>query len=181
MKSRPASARLTTNTGHLMTRAITTLLSTFGTRCARYRPSFRPESWISIRADRFEAGLARIARNATNEKTASAWSRRACSGVGYCTSWVGCKFSTSSCLTSEDLRKRCTFVMLNKGGEVCHAESGLGSGISHTPGKLAALIGGRTTSRMRLYSVSWNLRCFAEVDGFLPGSLVKPRPSFRNR
>ena len=67
-----ASARLTTETSHSMTTAKTTLLLTFGTRRARYRPSLRLESRISIRADRFEACLARIARNATNKKIKSA-------------------------------------------------------------------------------------------------------------
>ena len=68
----PASARLTTKTNHSIMRAKTTLLLTFGTRRARYRPSLRLESRISIRADRFEACLARIARNATNKKITSA-------------------------------------------------------------------------------------------------------------
>ena len=67
-----ASAALTTKTSHSMTTARTTLLLTFGTRRARYRPSLRLESRISIRADRFEACLARIARNATNKKIKSA-------------------------------------------------------------------------------------------------------------
>jgi len=57
-------------------------------------------------------------------------------------------------LTDENLGKGCVFVMLDKGGEVCRAERGLGSGISHTLRKLVGLISGRTTSRMRLYSVS---------------------------
>jgi hypothetical protein len=102
MKGRPTSARLTTNTSHSTARAKTTLLSTFGTRRARYRPSLRLESRMSSSADRFEACLARIAKNATNEEIASAWSRRACSGAGSCTSQAGCKASTSSRLTGED-------------------------------------------------------------------------------
>ena len=142
MRDRPASARLTTNTSHLMTRVKTTLLSTFGTRRARYRPSFRLESRISIRADRFD-----------------------------CTSQAGCKASMLSRLTDEDLRKRCVFVVLDKDGEVCRAERGLGSGISHTLGRLEALISGRTTSRMRLCSVSWDLRCLSKsADYFLEAS-----------
>ena len=68
----PARARLTNNTSHSMMRAKMTLLLTFGTRRARYRPSLRLGSRISIRADRFEACLARIARNATNKKITSA-------------------------------------------------------------------------------------------------------------
>ena len=67
-KTVPASARLTTKTSHSMMMAKTTDLLTFGTRRARYRPSLRLESRISIKADRFEACLARIARNATNKK-----------------------------------------------------------------------------------------------------------------
>ena len=168
MKCRPASASVITNTSHSMARANTTFLWMFGTHHTRYRPSFGLESRISIRADRFEACLAGIARNATNKKIVSAWSRRACSGVGSCISQAGCKASTSSCLTDEDLRKQCVFVLLDKGGEVCRAERGLGSGISYTLGKPATLMSGRTTSGMRLRLVSWDSHCLSKsTDSFL--------------
>ena len=67
----PVSVRLTTSMSHSTMRMKTTLLSTFGTRFVRYRPSLRLESRISIRVDHFEACLARIVRNATNKKITS--------------------------------------------------------------------------------------------------------------
>jgi hypothetical protein len=44
--------------------------------------------------------------------------------------------------------------VLDEGGEVCRAKGGLGAEISHIRGRLVGLISGRTTRRMRLYSVS---------------------------